>query len=200
MGNLWKVTAKRESGKLSKGMSVEIPISDRSGKPRAKEIAQAIATKYNIEVGETRCTEIYFEIAGEIVERANKEFTGIFNAQLFLSLTDHISYSVERVNKGIVLQNRLIWDIKAFYSKEFTVGLWALTLIKEKIGIQLPEEEASNIAFYLVNAQSSALKMGETILSITMLKEILNIIQYPAVIFLKVYSLELWLICTLFLK
>ena len=43
-------------------MSVEIPISDRSGKPRAKEIAQAIATKYNIEVGETRCTEIYFEI------------------------------------------------------------------------------------------------------------------------------------------
>lgn len=61
--------------------------------------------------------EIYFEIAGEIVERANKEFTGIFNAQLFLSLTDHISYSVERVNKGIVLQNRLIWDIKAFYSK-----------------------------------------------------------------------------------
>ena len=62
MGNLWKVTAKRESGKLSKGMSVEIPISDRSGKPRAKEIAQAIATKYNIEVGVTRCTEIYFEI------------------------------------------------------------------------------------------------------------------------------------------
>lgn len=42
-------------------MSVEIPISDRSGKPRAKEIAQAIAAKYNIEVGETRCTEIYFE-------------------------------------------------------------------------------------------------------------------------------------------
>ena len=62
MGNLWKVTAKRESGKLLKGMSVEIPISDRSGKPRTKEIAQAIAAKYNIEVGETRCTEIYFEI------------------------------------------------------------------------------------------------------------------------------------------
>ena len=43
-------------------MSVEIPISDRSGKPRALVFAQAIATKYNIEVGETRCTEIYFEI------------------------------------------------------------------------------------------------------------------------------------------
>lgn len=62
MGNLWKVTAKRESGKIVKGMSAEIPISDRSGKPRAKEIAQAILSKYNIEVGETRCTETYFEI------------------------------------------------------------------------------------------------------------------------------------------
>lgn len=61
MGNLWKVTAKRESGKLVKGMSVEIPISNRSGKPRAKEIAQAIISKYNIEIGETRCTDTYFE-------------------------------------------------------------------------------------------------------------------------------------------
>ena len=62
MGNLWKVTAKRESGKLVKGMRVEIPISERTGIPSAKEIAQAILFKYNIEVGETRCTEIYFEI------------------------------------------------------------------------------------------------------------------------------------------
>ncbi|MDP2454147.1 MULTISPECIES: hypothetical protein [unclassified Kaistella] len=62
MGNLWKVTAKRESGELVKGMNVELPISERNGIPRAKEITQAILSKFNIEVGETRCTEIYFEI------------------------------------------------------------------------------------------------------------------------------------------
>lgn len=62
MGNLWKVTGKRESGKLVKGIDVEIPICDRSGKPRTKENAQAILSKYNIEVGKTRCTETYFEI------------------------------------------------------------------------------------------------------------------------------------------
>ncbi len=43
-------------------MSLEIQISGRSGKPRAKEIEEAILSKYNIEVGETRCTETYFEI------------------------------------------------------------------------------------------------------------------------------------------
>lgn len=62
MGNLWKVTAKRESGKIVKGISVEIPISDRSSKPRAKEIATAIKAKYNIDAKEEKCTEIYFTI------------------------------------------------------------------------------------------------------------------------------------------
>ena len=62
MGNLWKVTAKRESGKIVKGISVEIPISDRSSKPRAKEIANAIKAKYNIDASEGKCTETYFTI------------------------------------------------------------------------------------------------------------------------------------------
>lgn len=62
MANLWKVTAKKEGGKIVKGMSVEIPISDRNSKPRANEIATAIKSKYNIEVNEGRCSEIYFDI------------------------------------------------------------------------------------------------------------------------------------------
>ncbi len=45
MGNLWKVTSKRDSGKLVKGMSVEIPISDRTSMPRANEIAKAVLYK-----------------------------------------------------------------------------------------------------------------------------------------------------------
>lgn len=62
MGNLWKVTVKRESGKIVKGINVEIPISDRSSKPRAKEIASAIKTKYNLDANEDKCTETYFTI------------------------------------------------------------------------------------------------------------------------------------------
>ena len=62
MGNLWKVTSKRDSGKLVKGMSVEIPISYRTFKPRANEIAKAVLYKFGIEIKEEKCTEIYFEI------------------------------------------------------------------------------------------------------------------------------------------
>ena len=62
MAKLWKVTAKRDSGKVVKGMSVEIVISDRSGEPRPKEIVSALQTKYNIEVKEGNFGSSYFVI------------------------------------------------------------------------------------------------------------------------------------------
>lgn len=62
MANLWKVTVRKESGKVLKGMSVEIAISDRSSKPRAKEIVNAFQAKYNVEVSESKCSESYFDI------------------------------------------------------------------------------------------------------------------------------------------
>ena len=60
MAKLWKITAKRDNGKVVKGMCVEIAISDRSGESRATEIANAIQMKYNIEVNEGKCSSSYF--------------------------------------------------------------------------------------------------------------------------------------------
>jgi len=62
MAKLWKVTAKRDSGKVVKGMSVEIAISDRSSEPRPKEIVSAFQAKYNIQVKEGNCGSSYFVI------------------------------------------------------------------------------------------------------------------------------------------
>lgn len=62
MENLWKVTVRKESGKILKGMSVEIAVSDRSSKPRTKEIISAFLAKYNVEVSESKCSESYFDI------------------------------------------------------------------------------------------------------------------------------------------
>ena len=62
MAKLWKVTAKKDSGKLVKGMNVESVMSDRCGEPRAKEIISAFHAKYSIEVSETRCNNSHFVI------------------------------------------------------------------------------------------------------------------------------------------
>lgn len=62
MAKLWKVTAKRDSGKVVKGMSVEIVISDRSGEPRPKEIVSAFQSKYSIIVNEGIYNSSHFQV------------------------------------------------------------------------------------------------------------------------------------------
>ena len=44
--HLWKVTAKRDSFNISKGMNVEIVIRNASRKPNQKEVIEAMNEKY----------------------------------------------------------------------------------------------------------------------------------------------------------
>lgn len=46
------------------------------------------------------------------------------------------------------------------------------------MNVQLPEEEAGNIAFHIVNAQSEQANMEETMLSVRALKDILAMLGY----------------------
>ncbi|MDV3873361.1 peptidase [Elizabethkingia anophelis] len=46
--HLWKATAKRDSFKISKGMSVEILVKNTNRKPNQKEVIDAINQKYGV--------------------------------------------------------------------------------------------------------------------------------------------------------
>ena len=43
--HLWKVTAKRDSGNIAKGMSVEIIVKNATRKPSQSEVIEAINQK-----------------------------------------------------------------------------------------------------------------------------------------------------------
>lgn len=70
-----------------------------------------------------------------------------------MTLTDHINFAIERVSQGIEPQNALLWEIKRFYPQEFQLGIYALELIHDRLGILLPEDEAGFIALHFVNAE-----------------------------------------------
>ncbi|MBF6636448.1 PRD domain-containing protein [Rouxiella silvae] len=122
--------------------------------------------------------EAHIEIVQMILGMANAKLKGGINEQIFFTLVDHISFAIERYHKGISIQNRLLFEVKRFYPHEFTVALQALTYINQRLNIQLPEEEAGNIAFHLVNGQTDVQNMEHTLLAVKMLKDIFNIIQY----------------------
>lgn len=120
----------------------------------------------------------YIEIVNYIIEYSKDKLNVKLNDQIFITLIDHISYAITRYNKNITIQNRLVWEVKKFYPKEFEIGLYAVKYINNRLNIKLPEEEASNIAFHIVNAQTEEGEMQNTMLTVKILKDIFNIVQY----------------------
>lgn len=108
----------------------------------------------------------------------SRQMQGKLNDQIFVTLFDHLVFALERYEKQVVLQNRLLWEVRQFYPAEFALGLQLTEYLNQRLGISLPEEEAGNIAFHLVNAQTENPNMEQTMLAIRMLKDIFNIVQF----------------------
>lgn len=92
-------------------------------------------------------------ISDEIISHAKDHLKLKLNQSIYVTLTEHINFAIERVSQGIEPQNALLWEIKRFYPQEFQLGIYALELIHDRLGILLPEDEAGFIALYFVNAE-----------------------------------------------
>lgn len=92
-------------------------------------------------------------ISDEIISYAKDHLKLKLNQSIYVTLTDHINFAIERVSQGIEPQNALLWEIKRFYPQEFQLGIYALELIHDRLGILLPEDEAGFIALHFVNAE-----------------------------------------------
>lgn len=95
---------------------------------------------------------IYFRIAEAIAEKATKMLDISLSNQILISLSDHISYAIERKKKNQQISNMMLNEIKSIYKKEFKVGLWALKVIEANTQVSLDEDEAGYIAMHIVNA------------------------------------------------
>lgn len=92
-------------------------------------------------------------ISDEIISHAKDHLKLKLNQSIYVTLTDHINFAIERVSQGIEPQNALLWEIKRFYPQEFQLGIYALELIQDRLDILLQEDEAGFIALHFVNAE-----------------------------------------------
>lgn len=92
-------------------------------------------------------------ISDEIISHAKDHLKLKLNQSIYVTLTDHINFAIERMSQGIEPQNALLWEIKRFYPQEFQLGIYALELIQDRLDILLPEDEAGFIALHFVNAE-----------------------------------------------
>lgn len=118
------------------------------------------------------------EVTQDIITYAKNVLNVKFKDSLYFILADHLNFSIKRFIENINISNRVFWEIKNFYSKEFAVGLYAIKLMNTKFNISLPEEEAANIAFHLVNAQDEKDESMDTMKAAKLVGVIVNIVRY----------------------
>ena len=132
----------------------------------------------------------HLETVKSIVEHAGRVLGEELNDNIYLSLTDHISYAIDRHSKGIDFKNAMLFEIKRFYKKEYAIGQDALKMIEEQLDVRLPEDEAGFIALHIVNARTDGAEMRLTMEMTEIVHHILNIVTYHYGIVLDESSLS----------
>ncbi len=118
----------------------------------------------------------YIRLANEIISFAKESLEIMLNQNVYLTLTDHISFAVERYRAGMSFSNILSDEVRLFYPVEYSVGRYALELIEERTGCRLAEDEAASIALHIVNGESN-LVMSAAFRMIKMMREMMEIIE-----------------------
>ncbi|CAM5730277.1 Transcription antiterminator LicT [Streptomyces afghaniensis] len=121
---------------------------------------------------------IFIELTQQIVNYAEHKLNTKLNTGIYFTLMDHLHFAVERYKKNINITNRVYWEIKNYYTEEFEIGVHALKLLNEKLHIEMPIEEAANIAFHLVNAQGEKQESKDAMKTARMIGSIVNLVRY----------------------
>ena len=126
----------------------------------------------------------HLEVANMIIDYASSSLNAKLSDNIYISLVDHIDFALERIEKGMPLENKLLYEIKHYYASEYLVGLEALNIVKRELGVTLPEDEAGYIAIHLVEAEVDSDKQNYVEDVMAIIQAIMNIIKYH-------FSLEL---------
>ncbi|MFC0233491.1 BglG family transcription antiterminator LicT [Vagococcus entomophilus] len=100
-----------------------------------------------------------------------------FEDSTYFAFIDHLHYALERYRQQMLISNPLIFEIRKFYAREFEIAKDALEIIKDELGIELPEDEAGFITFHIVNAVQKNQGMAITMEITRLVKAVLSIIS-----------------------
>ena len=94
---------------------------------------------------------VFIEIAGNIIEEAEKKFGAVDN-NILLALADHIAFAIKRMEEGIELKNPFAKEIKVLFEEEYDVAKKGREFIKEKVGVEVNDDEVGYIALHVHTA------------------------------------------------
>lgn len=111
----------------------------------------------------------HLELTQELIAHIRSQIPQKLNENLLITLADHISFAIERKVSGVAFSNPLKGSIMCYYPTEFHLGQHCLRIVRERLHIDLHEDEAAFIALHIVNAELNT--------SMTEMYDITNLIE-----------------------
>lgn len=120
----------------------------------------------------------FIDLTRTIVDDAEKQGR-VLDPHIYLALTDHLHFAVDRQRRGLKIVNRLAWEMRTVYPTHYAVGVKALAAMQDRLGVTLPEDEAANIAFHLANAEVGREGI-DSLRVVQLIREITTIVSHTA--------------------
>ena len=145
------------------------------------EIDQTLIERVYYDVNDTYISLInklpseVLEVSLMIVNRAKEMIDNIQNSNVVFMLADHINFAIERIQK-LNISLPIAYDIEQLFEKEYEIGEYGLKIIKEKLGVDLPKDEAVYIALHIINAEGQAFNKKQ-IDDNKLIEDVLNIVE-----------------------
>lgn len=100
--------------------------------------------------------EDVFDLSSEIIDFSSIILDNPLSANVVFTLADHICFAIERNRKNMNIKLPIVHDVEHLFPKEYKIGKESLKLIKKKLGVWLPKDEAAYIALHIINAEEQA--------------------------------------------
>lgn len=118
----------------------------------------------------------YIEAAEKVIAMAKMHLGKELADNLYLTLADHVYFTIQRYHSGMLIRNRLLLETRMLYPDEFRAGQEAVRYLDERFRVDLPEDEAAFMALHFVNA-SMGMQMNETMQITEIVQEVSSIIR-----------------------
>lgn len=122
--------------------------------------------------------ERIFEITRRVVDYAVTQYQMDLMEHIYLALTDHLAFAARRQTEGHPVPGYYAADVRRFNPQEYAVGCYALQQIRQELGVELPEDEITNIAFHFINAQKTHREVDDVRRMGAIVDGILEIVKY----------------------
>lgn len=115
--------------------------------------------------------------ADDIAAEARDVLDCPLNPNLSFVLADHLNFAVQNVRKGLQIHTPIAYDIEHFYPREYALAIQGCEMLKEVLGVELPESEAVSITLHLINAEAEVGDFHSAMITTKVIAEISDAVE-----------------------